>query len=98
MQQGSCLAIEGREAAFMFTQRFFVQPDTSTIISRAEMEKGAHVRLRVIVKRLLIPEHAFVPLQFRLLKLPITRHTQSRRRIEIEFDKIPTTESLSNQI
>src|SRR5438552_2198279 len=98
MQQGSCLAIEGREAAFMFTQRFFVQPDTSTIMSRAEMEKGAQVRLSVIIKRLLIPERAFVPLQFRPLKIPITRHTQSRRGIEIVFDKIPAAERFPIQV
>src|SRR5436305_14474064 len=98
MQQGSCLAIEGREAAFMFTQRFFVQPDTSAIISRAEMENGTQVWLRVIVKGFLIPKGAFVPLQFRPLKIPITRHTQSRRGIEIVFDKIPAAERLPIQV
>src|SRR5438128_801534 len=44
MQGGSCLAIKGREAAFMFTQRFLVQPDTSPIISGAEMEKELHMQ------------------------------------------------------
>ena len=62
------------------------------------MEKGAQVWLRVIVKRFLVPERAFVPLQFRPLKIPITRHTQSRRGIEIVFDEIPAPRRLPIQV
>src|SRR5438034_447627 len=98
MQRGSCLAIEGREAAFMFTQRFLVQPDTSPIISGAEMDERAHVCLSVIVKRFLVPERAFIPLQFRPLKVPISGHAQSRRGIEIVFNEIPAAERLPIQV
>src|SRR6266446_7362755 len=98
MQQRGCVAIKGREAAFMFAQRFLVQPYAGAIIRRAEMEKGARIRLSVIVKRFLVPERAFVPLQFRPLKVPITRHAKSWRGIEIVFDEIPAARRLSIQV
>src|SRR3989442_12207815 len=62
------------------------------------MDERAHVCLSVIVKRFLVPERAFIPLQFRPLKVPITRHAQSRRGIEIVFNEIPAAGRLPIQV
>src|SRR5262252_955115 len=82
----------------MFAKRFFVEPDPGAVISGAEVEKDVRAWRRVICEGLLVPNRAFVILQLRSLKVPVTGHAQSWRSIETVFDKVSVAVRFSVQV
>src|SRR5215813_4217865 len=82
------LEVERREAPFVLTDLLAVEIDVSEIVGRTEVDEEARVRFALVVKRLLVPDGAFVKEQLVCLRVPIARNLQRSRVIKVILNQV----------
>jgi hypothetical protein len=78
LEDVSDLAVEGGEAALVFTDFFSINPDEGAVVGGAEVEKGAGVALGEVLKVALIPDGALVVEEVGTLGVPIAGNLECR--------------------
>ena len=89
LQRLCYITIELCKAALVLTDMLVIHKHGSLVIHRAEMQKHFVVAPGVIFEVPLIPQQAFVVVQLRCLRVPVTRHLQCRRLREVIFQQRP---------